>query len=325
MLPVAGGPPRDDGRFSPAVVPVGVLRPADSPRLRGENAAHSRKIADSGEPLPPILVHRQTMRVIDGTHRLRAARLRGDETVAVRFFSGGEDIAFVLAVESNLTHGLPLTQADREAAAARIVAAFPEWSDRAIAESTGLTGKSVRAIRRCAAAELPQPHARLGRDGRVRPISSAEGRRLASRVIAARPEASLREVAKIAGISPGTVRDVRRRMQAGEDPIPERQLARERGTKDAAPVASVRDRFAWLRVLKDDPSLRFSDGGRDLLRWLDGHDIDRAGWEKAAEAVPAHCATIVAELARRWAREWQEFAEEVEQAPGRPELRSSAG
>jgi hypothetical protein len=307
------------------VVPVGVLRPADSPRLRGENAEHSRKIADSGVPLPPILVHRQTMRVIDGTHRLRAARLRGDETVAVRFFSGGEDIAFVLAVESNLTHGLPLTQADREAAAARIVAAFPEWSDRAIAESTGLTGKSVRAIRRCATAELPQPHARLGRDGRVRPISSAEGRRLASRVIAARPEASLREVAKIAGISPGTVRDVRRRMQRGEDPIPARQLAMQRGTKDAAPVASVRDRFAWLRVLKDDPSLRFSDGGRDLLRWLDGHDIDRAGWEKAAEAVPAHCATIVAELARRWAREWQEFAEEVEQAPGRPELRSSAG
>ena len=84
-------------------------------------------------------------------------------------------------------------------------------------------------------------------------------------------------------------------------------------------------RFAWLRILKDDPSLRFSDDGRDLLRWLDGHDIDRAGWEKAAEAVPAHCATIVAELARRWAREWQEFAEEVEQTPGSPEIRQSAG
>jgi ParB-like chromosome segregation protein Spo0J len=301
------------------VVPVGSLRPADSPRLGGENAAHSRKLADADGPLPPILVHRQTMRVIDGAHRLRAALLRGEDMVAVRLFSGSADIAFVLAVESNLTHGLPLTQADREAAAARIVAAFPEWSDRAIAKSTGIGGKTVRGIRRCATAAVPQPNARLGRDGRVRPVSSAEGRRLASLVIAARPEASLRDVARIAGISPGTVRDVRQRMQRGEDPVPGRQLPPEQADGPAeAPRPSAEDRLAWLRILKDDPSLRFSDGGRDLLRWLDGHAIDRGDWVKAAEAVPAHCATIVAELARRWAREWQDFAEEVEHAPARP-------
>jgi ParB-like chromosome segregation protein Spo0J len=270
------------------------------------------------------------MRVIDGTHRLRAARLRGEDTVPVRFFSGSADLAFVLAVESNLTHGLPLSQADREAAAARIVATFPEWSDRAIATSTGLSGKAIRAIRRSAAAEVPQPNARLGRDGRVRPINTAEGRRLASLVIAARPGASLREVAKIAGISPGTVRDVRERMRRGEDPAPGRRPNGERAaacTDDGraeAPRPSAGNRLAWLRILKDDPSLRFSDDGRDLLRWLDGHAIHRGDWEKVVDAVPAHCATLVAELARRWAREWQEFAEGVEHASRRPMVEPSA-
>jgi hypothetical protein len=186
----------------------------------------------------------------------------------------------------------------------------------------------VRAIRRGAAGEVPQPNARLGRDGRVRPLNSAEGRRLASLVIAARPEASLREVARIAGISPGTVRDVRQRMRRGEDPVPGRHPHGDRGAEGGTEDRQADDvpeprrpfagnRLAWLRILKDDPSLRFSDGGRDLLRWLDGHAIDRGDWEKAAGAVPAHCASIVAELARRWAREWQDFAEEVEHSSAR--------
>jgi hypothetical protein len=37
------------------------------------------------EKLPPILVHRATNRIIDGMHRLEAAKLRGDETISVRF------------------------------------------------------------------------------------------------------------------------------------------------------------------------------------------------------------------------------------------------
>src|SRR5258705_432071 len=57
--------------------------------------------------------------------------------------------------------------------------------------------------------------ARTGRDGRVRPLDNAEGRLRASAIIKEKPNASLREVAREAGISPSTVRDVRQRVTQG--------------------------------------------------------------------------------------------------------------
>ncbi|MFC7729983.1 hypothetical protein [Actinomadura keratinilytica] len=69
--------------------------------------------------LPPILVHRRTMRVVDGMHRLRAARLQGRCEIGVRFVDGPDADVFVAAVRANIGHGLPLSLADREAAAAR--------------------------------------------------------------------------------------------------------------------------------------------------------------------------------------------------------------
>ena len=59
--------------------------------------------------LSPILVRRCTNQVIDGVHRLIAARRRGQETIALRYFDGDEASAFVLAVSMNVAHGrLPL-------------------------------------------------------------------------------------------------------------------------------------------------------------------------------------------------------------------------
>src|SRR5262249_14449183 len=138
-----------------------------------------RMLAEVHEDTPPIVVHRKTMRVIDGMHRLRAAVLRGADTIAVRFFDGSEQDAFVLAVELNHAHGLPLSQADRGAAAARIVRSHPHWSDRMIASRTGLSAKTVGGIRARASVEIPQSHARIGRDGRVRPVTTADARRQA--------------------------------------------------------------------------------------------------------------------------------------------------
>jgi len=59
-------------------VAVDLLVSSDSPRLVGESVDHIRMLAESGTDLPPILVHRPTMRVIDGMHRLRATTLRGE-------------------------------------------------------------------------------------------------------------------------------------------------------------------------------------------------------------------------------------------------------
>ncbi|MFC8448370.1 ParB N-terminal domain-containing protein [Kitasatospora sp. NPDC057223] len=129
------------------VVPVSLLLPADSPRAR-ENPEHVRSLAASDAVFPPVIVHRATMRVIDGTHRIRASVLRGRKQVPVRFFRGTVQDAFVLAVEVNARHGLPLTPADRITAAERIVRSHPRWADRAVASTTGLSVAAVASIRR---------------------------------------------------------------------------------------------------------------------------------------------------------------------------------
>src|ERR1039457_6828415 len=56
-------------------VPVIALLPGDSPRLEGEDKAHIARLAEAEGPLPPVLVERRSMRVIDGMHRLMAALL----------------------------------------------------------------------------------------------------------------------------------------------------------------------------------------------------------------------------------------------------------
>ncbi|MGD0557053.1 MAG: ParB/RepB/Spo0J family partition protein, partial [Streptosporangiaceae bacterium] len=203
-------------------VPIMSLRAGESPRLNGEDKAHIARLAETEVPLPPILVDRRTMRVIDGMHRLMAASLRAQETIDVMFFEGSEADVFLRAVEENVAHGLPLTQADRQAAAERIIATHPHLSDRAIGQASGLAAKTVAAIRKRSTEESQQSNVRVGRDGRVRPLDASEARLRAAEMLTDQPEASLRDVARAAGISPATVLDVRKRLERGESPVPER-------------------------------------------------------------------------------------------------------
>lgn len=339
-------------------VPLGVLLAADSPRTTGENLAHARTLAASETALPPILVHRPTMRIIDGTHRVRAAIMRQQAVIQAQFFDGTPEDAFVLSVESNTTHGLALTLADRTAAAARILITHPQWSDRAIAARTGLAAKTVGALRRPArqqpapAAPRPEPEpkpvsapapapaaavavaaavtapptpppgsARIGRDGRVRPLSTAEGRREAARLIDADPGASLRQIARQAGVSAGTVRDVRRRAGLGEDPVPPRMREREPAGSAPAPVTAPGppvDLDTLVRNLCRDPALRQSDNGRLLLRMLDVQVAGARDLPRILAAVPPHRADLVAAAATECARAWQELASRLRRPSERP-------
>lgn len=215
-------------------VPVLSLRAGDSPRLNGEDKAHIAQLADTETPLPPILVDRRTMRVIDGMHRLMAASLRGKDMIDVIFFDGTEADVFLRAVQENVAHGLPLSQADRRAAAERIIASHPHMSDRAIGQASGLAARAVASIRKRSSEHLPQSNARVGRDGRVRPLDSGDARRRAAELLTQQPEASLREVARAAGISPATVLDVRKRLARGDSPVPERPAARKRRSGSVA-------------------------------------------------------------------------------------------
>lgn len=311
-------------------VPTGSLLAGDSPRFNGQDADHIQALATAGVTFPPILVHRQTMRVIDGMHRLRVALLKGQKSVQARFFDGDEDEAFVMAVQANTSHGLTLTLAEREAAASRIIASYPNRSDRWVAEVTKLAAGTVKRLRQQLAGEDHGAWARVGKDGRVRPLNSADGRRVASLMIAKSPDASLRSIARLAGISPTTVRDVRERLRRGDDPVPPPRsgvrsppataaaisLTPAEDTRHGSAPGTTRDRTWLLDNLRKDPALRYTDAGRALLRWLDTKASGPGRWQDLLATAPPHCAYLVAGLARQCAGEWLELAAQVERRLG---------
>jgi ParB-like chromosome segregation protein Spo0J len=300
----------DGGDLPSAMVPLSCLVIGDSPRRCGEDGSHARMLANLGDVLPPIIVHRPTMRVIDGMHRLRAARLRGADKIEVRFFDGDEASAFVLGVRLNVTHGLPLSLADRKAAADRIISSYPHWSDRVIASVTGLSGPTVAARRRRLTESILQSDTRIGMDGRARPVDPAGRRQAAARLLADNPGASLREVARQAGLSPETVRKLRAR------PAP---AGGAEGRRPAAAPRPARAGNTALQALRADPAFRSTDSGRALLRLLTAsRAVHDSGGEFLGKA-PAHCLGRLAEAARACAREWEAFATEAERRRALPE------
>ncbi|MGI5429616.1 hypothetical protein [Streptomyces sp. CA-179760] len=66
-----------------------------------------------------------------------------------------------------------------------------------------------------------------------------------------------------------------------------------------------------VRRLSADPSLRFTEAGRRLLRILDVSAVQPHDWTTMASSLPIHCAPVIAELARHHAESWQLLAEEL--------------
>ncbi|WP_226887041.1 ParB/RepB/Spo0J family partition protein [Nocardia brasiliensis] len=308
-------------------IPIDELSVLDSPRIGGEDFTHVRALSEVITALPPIVVHRQTMTVVDGAHRLRAAQRSGAEVIDAVYFDGDAREAFVIAVRMNSAHGLPLSLADRKAAATRILGDYPEWSNRRVADVVGLSDKTVGAIRRGADAEYPQqPDARMGRDGVMYPVEAGERRRRALEFLADKPGASAKEVALATGVSLTTAKKARRDVResraavAGRDePGADTGTGGEPGVPNATPPADPqaggrrgsRDTGAIVRRLRADPSLRFTEYGRKLLRMLEALPVEPAAWQMIVDSIPMHCAPTVAELARRHAVEWQNLAERL--------------
>lgn len=297
-----------------------------SPRSEGEDHSHIERLIEAEWPLPPILVHRPTMRVIDGFHRTVAARLKGFTHIDAYLVDGSEELAFIVGVQENIAHGLPLSLTDRRAAAERIIRTQPHWSDRSIATTTGLSAKTVASIRSSIDDNLRSSH-RLGSDGRLRPVDTNSARRTAAELIIARPDASLRSIAQEAGLSPSTVRDVRARLERGEDPVlhsdkdkaPGTQPASESKLPDAPDRLTVSpspeksaDLDTLLALLSRDPALRMSASGRELLRWLYRRTVNSSDTQKIADAIPPHCLDHMIEFAHQCAANWSSIAEDLQ-------------
>jgi hypothetical protein len=253
--------------------------------------------------------------------------------VITPFCDGDTGEAFVATVQANIARRLPPALADRKAAAMRILTAHPQRSDRWIAGATGLAPGTVAGLRRRAGSEARAGTARIGRDGRVRPVSPAEGRRRAQQELRNRPDASLRQIAQAAGISPATVKDVRDKLRRAASPAPGTPRAAspapgnqraEYGKPTATTGArsaqaehpgrgnSTRDEPNALRALSKDPSLRYTDSGRALLRLLDLQARGTSRIEALIEQAPPHCGYPLAEIAHACAKQWQALAAALE-------------
>ena len=314
-------------------VPVASLVPGFHLRHEGTDAAHARLLADAAGSvkLPAILVQKRGSRIIDGMHRVEAAKLRGEWTISARIVDCTDSEALVLAVKSNTLHGLPLSRADRISSAKRILTAHVDWSDRAVAGITGLSAKAVASLRNSSTSNVQFDGKRLGRDGKRRPVVPAEGRRRAAEYINAHPEASLREVARETDVSLGTVHDVRERIRRGADHAagtPDRPAEKVADSPAAAatpipprPIGILQgagarhaQRLAWPAVsakLTADPALRYTDGGRAFLRWMALHSMQADEWREFIDAVPQHWLREVSQLAASMSEEWRQFAERL--------------
>jgi ParB-like chromosome segregation protein Spo0J len=302
-----------------AWIPIAELVLTGSPRAAGEDAGHARALAEleSEAELPPIVVQRGTNRVVDGRHRVRAAQLRGERVIRARYFGGDDASAFVLAVQLNVQHGLPLSLADRKSAARRILREYPGWSNRAVASVVGLSPKTVGTLRdQCGA---PTAEVRLGRDGRVRPVSAAPGRERAREILLRDPTSSLRTVSAAAGVSPGTVRAVRTQLNGqAAGVVPEQRAASPKQEPDPPRARGAAQRRpgpdrtgAMLRALRSDPSLRFNESGRLLLSVLAVAALDARARERLVGDLPEHCVEFAAELAHASGQAWQELAKRL--------------
>jgi ParB-like nuclease domain len=242
---------------------------------------------------PPILVRPEDMAVVDGHHRLEAARRLGMKFIAGRIFRGSAEDSFIEAVRSNTQHGLPLLLPERKKAAGQILVHHSEWSDRRIASLCGLSAGTVgcmRAMSKQAAnlgVESGHLDSRVGRDGRRRPTDPDAARQRIAEVVRKSPGLSLRSVAKIVGVSPETVRSVRGRVEdtltaesCGETVVPE--VFRSTSSGQAF--------FAWLT----DTEVNWPD---DLVR---------------IASVPQELAEEVSSSAKRRAQLWAEFADRLE-------------
>jgi hypothetical protein len=214
------------------------------------------------------------------------------------YFNGSDEDVYVEAVRRNVEHGLPLSIQERKAAAARIFVRNGHWSDRRVASICGLSPSTVGEVRQrtavpqtqCPSDDAGQLDARLGQDGRTRPVDAGAVRRRILEVVSQDPTASLRSVALIVGTSPETVRSVRERMRSHvSTPTP-----------DAAPAQEVPEAF------------NSTPRGQDFFAWFTRTKIGPDDWAIYGHEIARDRACEVADEARRRASRWHEFADCVE-------------
>ena len=189
---------------------VSELKVDHSLREAGIDPRHVEALCELEGDWSPVLVYGPGNLVVDGAHRVAAAKRLGLTAIPAQIFDGPMINAFVESVRRNSQHGLPLTLNDRFRAARRILSIFPEWSDRRIAKVCALSSTTIGKLRReTETVDAARTSTRVGIDGRRRPVEPGATRQRVLNALENNPTGSLRAIAAEARVSPETVRTIR--------------------------------------------------------------------------------------------------------------------
>ncbi len=277
-------------------VDIALLQPGYTLRMGELNLAHMRALAELAGTWPPLLVT-PARRIVDGHYRYFAARSLGWDRLDCVIFDGDEIEAFFEAVRLNIRCGLPLTLKERKAAARRIMELRWDWSDRKIAKLCGLSHETVGRLRPGPGQAADSCHIR---GWRVAPPSrsaaAAATRARVANLIVTHQEASLRELARLAGTSHETVRSVRRQLAEQRSPLVLR-----------GPPESFAEVQKPLKSLTRDRAFSSTAVGEHFAEWFDRTAIT-VDWMNLVNVVPLSRIYEVADEARRRALAWTDFA-----------------
>jgi len=175
--------PEEDPRFAQSADPVpsrvSLTALSGGPWARQTDPAHVRRLVEQLDDSPPITVTPAGV-VIDGMHRVAAAQRLGRPSLLAITLDLSEADCWVTAARANTPSSRPWSARHRRAAVTALLELTPDRSNRSIAQAVGVSEKTVRRLRACSTAALPQsnasqaPGGRKGRDGRVRPARAGD-------------------------------------------------------------------------------------------------------------------------------------------------------
>jgi ParB-like chromosome segregation protein Spo0J len=285
------------------------LRGGFNIRQTGLDEAHVMSLASVPDAWPPVLVSAADYMVIDGAHRVEAARRLGFTSISVTLFDGTPDEAFLEFLRRNISHGLPLTLRERELAGKRILQEHPEWSDRRIATSCALAAKTIAKLRCRLSAEIPNLKSRIGIDGVARPVHIDEMRKRIVASIEAHPEASLRSIARDAGASPEAVRNARKALE--RDPV-KRSSDRAWSISSSTAGECTQAPTSSNGQISKDEAFFSREESAQFVKWFETTTIAEDDWRSLLTAVPLSRVYQIADEARRRGQNWLEFASSLE-------------
>jgi predicted transcriptional regulator len=231
----------------------------------------------------------------------------------VVYFDGDHEAAQIEAIRRNITHGLPLTLAERRAAVKRLLERHPGWSDSRIAEICGVSCKTVSRYRKEAEPSLSNPERRIGRDGKGRPANPDAVRGRVVDLLQARPGLSLRQVAAEVGASKETIRSVRKLLESRVSSdacsavvvtLPREPIPLEPSVMVAEPPRSRGNQASWSA----DTACASTRDGQAFASWFDAHSVQDVQSITYASGVPLSRIYEVIDESRRRSEFWTAFA-----------------